>query len=79
MTTQDLEQQIALLQQQYTTEENELLRLRPRAKHLKRTLAQLDGAIAALRGVLQAEQQAPQAQGPAPVPSNGLAPAQVPA
>jgi len=79
VTTQDLEQQIARLQQQYTAHETELLRLRPRVKALTRTLAHLDGALAALRGVLQVEQQAAPAQVPATVPGNGLAPAQIPA
>jgi phage shock protein A len=74
MTPHELEQRISALQQQYTREENELLRLRPRAKHLKQTLAQLDGAIAVLRGLLQTDQQAQEA---VPTP-NGTAPELVP-
>jgi peptidoglycan hydrolase CwlO-like protein len=76
MTAQDIEQRIVALQQQYTLEENELLRLKPRTRQLKETLAQLNGAIAVLRSMLRSEQQT--AQDPVPA-SNGTTPVPVPA
>jgi len=61
MTAQDLQTRIDALQHDYTAHETELLRTRQRVAALEAHLERCNGGILALRGVLQADQDAMQA------------------